>query len=319
MEKKILIACAMQQDEIEKYRKQLNITYPVVYLQRGLHRNPSVLRNLLQQEIDRHQDVDIILLTYGLCGRGTEGIVSWNTELVMPRFHDCIHQLLENHVDKNSLYATRAWTIDKESIGGQCSTVLAAYGRERGMEVLDTIYGGYEKITLIDTTLPNAEKLLMDDPKETAEHATIVDLIRNDLSMVANRVSVSRYRYMDRLQTNRGVIFQTSSEIQGILPENYQEHLGDIIFRLLPAGSITGAPKRKTMQIIQEAETYDRGFYTGVMGYSDGIDLDSAVMIRFVEQEGEKMYFKSGGGITCQSDVESEYNEMKQKVYVPIY
>ena len=57
----------------------------------------------------------------------------------------------------------------------------------------------------------------------------------------------------------------------------------------------------------------------GVMGYSDGIDLDSAVMIRFVEQEGEKMYFKSGGGITYQSDVESEYNEMKQKVYVPIY
>ena len=46
------------------------------------------------------------------------------------------------------------------------------------------------------------------------------------------------------------------------------------------------------MQIIQEAETYDRGFYTGVMGYSDGIDLDSAVMIRFVEQEGEKMYLK---------------------------
>ena len=75
MEKKILIACAMQQDEIEKYRKQLNITYPVVYLQRGLHRNPFVLRNLLQQEIDRHQDVDIILLTYGLCGRGTVCIV----------------------------------------------------------------------------------------------------------------------------------------------------------------------------------------------------------------------------------------------------
>ena len=54
-------------------------------------------------------------------------------------------------MDKNSLYATRAWTIDKESIGGQCRTILAAYGRERGMEVLDTIYGGYEKITLIDT------------------------------------------------------------------------------------------------------------------------------------------------------------------------
>ncbi len=61
--------------------------------------------------------------------------------------------------------------------------------------------------------------------------------------------------------------------------------MGSIIFQLLPAGSITGAPKKKTMQIIKEAETYDRGFYTGVMGYSDGIDLDSAVMIRFVVPE----------------------------------
>ena len=58
----------------------------------------------------------------------------------------------------------------------------------------------------IDASIPSAAQLLMNDPKETAEHATIVDLIRNDLSMVANRVSVSRYRYMDRLQTNRGVI-----------------------------------------------------------------------------------------------------------------
>ena len=159
----------------------------------------------------------------------------------------------------------------------------------------------------------------MNDPKEAAEHATIVDLIRNDLSMVANQVSVSRYRYIDTLRTNQGSILQTSSEIQGVLPNDYQAHLGDIIFKLLPAGSITGAPKKKTMQIIQEAERYDRGFYTGIMGYFDGENLDSAVMIRFVEQEGERMFFKSGGGITCQSDVESEYNEMKQKVYVPIY
>ena len=171
----------------------------------------------------------------------------------------------------------------------------------------------------IDASIPSAAQLLMNDPKEAAEHATIVDLIRNDLSMVANQVFVSRYRYIDTLQTNQGAILQTSSEIQGVLPENYPEHLGELIFRLLPAGSITGAPKKKTMQIIREAETYDRGFYTGIMGYSDGINLDSAVMIRFVEQEGEKMYFKSGGGITCQSDAESEYNEMKQKVYVPIY
>ena len=171
----------------------------------------------------------------------------------------------------------------------------------------------------IDASIPFAAQLLMNDPKETAEHATIVDLIRNDLSMVANRVSVSRYRYMDRLQTNRGAIFQTSSEIQGILPENYQEHLGDIIFRLLPAGSITGAPKKKTVEIIREAETYDRGFYTGVMGYFDGKNLDSAVMIRFLEHTDGGFVYKSGGGITFRSTARSEYEEMIQKIYVPIY
>jgi len=87
---------------------------------------------------------------------------------------------------------------------------------------------------------------------------------------------------------------------------------------LLPAGSITGAPKPKTMEIIDQAEGYERGFYTGICGCFDGENLDSAVMIRFIEQEGEQLIFKSGGGITSQSDLNKEYEELIQKVYVPI-
>ncbi len=147
----------------------------------------------------------------------------------------------------------------------------------------------------IDATLPHAESILLDDAKEAAEHATIVDLIRNDLSMVSEHVTVASYRYIDRLQTNKGPILQTSSEICGMLPGDYTKRLGDILFKLLPAGSITGAPKPRTMQIIAEAEGYERGFYTGVMGcYADG-RLDSAVMIRFIEQEDGQLYFKAGG------------------------
>lgn len=171
----------------------------------------------------------------------------------------------------------------------------------------------------LDASLPLAEQRLMEDPKEAAEHATIVDLIRNDLSMVANEVTVDRYRYIDVLQTHAGKILQTSSEISGKLPDDYSSQLGELLFRLLPAGSITGAPKRKTMEIIAQTEGYERGFYTGIVGCFDGENLDSAVMIRFIEQEQGKLYFKSGGGITCQSDAKSEYNEMIQKVYVPIY
>ena len=171
-----------------------------------------------------------------------------------------------------------------------------------------------------DATDPNSAERLLADEKEAAEHATITDLIRNDLSQVATEVTVTRYRYLDKLQTNHGPLWQMSSEIRGRLPENYCEHLGDLMFRLLPAGSITGAPKKKTVEIIREAETYERGYYTGIMGYFDGKNLDSAVLIRFLEQDSEGNFiFKSGGGITFKSLVINEYNEMKEKVYVPIY
>ena len=196
---------------------------------------------------------------------------------------------------------------------------FVVFSPEIFVRIEDGFIYSYPMKGTIDASLPNARERILADKKEEAEHATIVDLIRNDLSQVASEVTVSRYRYIDELQTNRGRLLQVSSEIRGKLPEDWKASLGDILFRLLPAGSITGAPKKKTMEIIGEAETYERGFYTGVMGYFDGHRLDSAVMIRFIGQEGGDILFKSGGGITSQSDLESEYNEMKQKVYVPIY
>ena len=172
----------------------------------------------------------------------------------------------------------------------------------------------------IDATLPHAEETLMKDEKEAAEHATIVDLIRNDISQVATNVRVDKYRYIDRLSTNKGDILQTSSKISGKLPDNYRLHIGDILAAQLPAGSITGAPKNKTIEIINEAELYQRGFYTGIMGIYDGQgNMDSAVMIRFVEQEENgTMVFKAGGGITSKSDSHKEYEEVIQKIYLPI-
>lgn len=171
----------------------------------------------------------------------------------------------------------------------------------------------------IDARIPNAKQQLLNDAKEKAEHATIVDLIRNDLSIVASKVEVTRYRYIDHLQTNRGELLQVSSEISGELPENYRAQLGDILFKLLPAGSISGAPKPKTLEIIETAETYERGFYTGIFGKFDGTNLDSAVLIRFIELIDNQFVFKSGGGITAQSNCQNEYNELIHKVYVPIY
>lgn len=168
----------------------------------------------------------------------------------------------------------------------------------------------------IDANVENSEATLLNDYKEAAEHATIVDLIRNDLSKVATNVKVARYRYVEQIETFAGPILQTSSEVVGSLNSNLL--IGDIVRQLLPAGSITGAPKCKTMQIIDEAETADRGFYTGVCGLYDGQAFDSGVMIRFVNKTNRGEFFHSGGGITALSDMNDEYNEMILKTHVPI-
>lgn len=194
----------------------------------------------------------------------------------------------------------------------------------------------------IQTSIPGAREILLADQKELFEHHTIVDLIRNDLSMVSTDVRVTRFRYLELIKTNREDLWQMSSEICGTFSEDYRRYLGDIIFRLLPAGSVTGAPKEKTVQVIRESEVFQRGFYTGIFGFFNGMELCSAVTIRYLELNRTKidkiqkaiwpeenkspdndprypvLIYKSGGGITALSNVENEYDEMLKKVYVPL-
>lgn len=161
---------------------------------------------------------------------------------------------------------------------------------------------------------------LRNDPKENAEHATIVDLMRNDLAMVASGVQVKRYQYIEPVVAGHGKrLWQMSSEINAQLPTDWKSHLGSILQTLLPAGSISGAPKKKTCEIIAETETSSRGFYTGIAGHFDGKTLDTCVMIRFISLENGQMFYHSGGGITALSDVEKEYHEYRQKIYIPLF
>jgi para-aminobenzoate synthetase component 1 len=171
----------------------------------------------------------------------------------------------------------------------------------------------------IDASIADAEKIILNDPKETAEHHTIVDMIRSDLSLVATNVKVEKFRFLNTIKTQDKTLLQVSSEVTGELQADYHGHLGDILSKLLPAGSICGAPKKKTLEIISNSEIYKRGYYTGVFGIFDGTDLKSAVMIRFIEKLNDKFIFKSGGGITFSSDPEKEYQELTDKVYVPIH
>lgn len=168
----------------------------------------------------------------------------------------------------------------------------------------------------IDANIHNAQSELIDNKKELAEHVMVVDLLRNDLSIVASNIQMEKFRYISKVKTDKNDLLQTSSKIKANLENNWQERLGTIITSLLPAGSITGAPKKKTVEIIKNTELYDRDFYTGVFGYFDGESLKSAVMIRFIEKTENGYCYKSGGGITIDSDVKEEYDELIKKVYL---
>ncbi len=170
----------------------------------------------------------------------------------------------------------------------------------------------------IDAGLPNAAKLILENKKEEWEHNTIIDLIRNDLAIVSKNISVTRFRFITEIHTNRKNLLQVSSEIRGELPTNWQNNIGEILDRLLPAGSISGAPKQKTVEIIKQAEKIGREYFTGIFGIFDGENIDSAVNIRFIEKTQKSLQFRSGGGITSNSNPIYEYTEMINKVYVPI-
>lgn len=166
---------------------------------------------------------------------------------------------------------------------------------------------------------PEGRERLLTSPKEIAEHTTIVDLLRNDLSRVARGVTVERFRYLERIETAGGALLQSSSLISGRVGETWPQRLGDIFLGLLPAGSVSGAPKAATVELIRAAEGRPRGYYCGVAGYFDGRSLDSCVLIRFIERDAEgRHYFRSGGGITALSRPEDEYDEMRAKVRLPI-
>jgi para-aminobenzoate synthetase component 1 len=195
---------------------------------------------------------------------------------------------------------------------------FVCFSPETFVKIRDGKIYSYPMKGTIDAGIENAEQIILSDSKEIAEHNTIVDLIRNDLSLVAENVTVEKFRYLSHIKTNHKNLWQVSSQISGDLPKNYNENIGVILFTLLPAGSISGAPKKKTLEIIEETENYDRGYYTGVFGIFDGKNLDSCVLIRYIENQNGQLVYKSGGGITFMSEAEKEYEEMLKKVYVPI-
>jgi len=220
---------------------------------------------------------------------------------------------------KSSLTLRKILCATKSQFGICVEEDFVSFSPERFVRIENGIISSCPMKGTIDASIPNAGEIILKDYKESCEHNTIVDLIRNDLGKVSERVWVEKFKYLDKIETDRGDILQVSSDIRGELPVGYENSLGDIIFSMLPAGSVSGAPKSSTLRLISKAEVEGRGFYTGVFGYFDGTVLDSAVLIRFIEKKSDgSLFYHSGGGITVNSMCKDEYEELIAKIYLPL-
>lgn len=152
---------------------------------------------------------------------------------------------------------------------------------------------------------------LLSDEKERAEHAMLVDLARNDLSRVCDGGSVSVPEYMRVEEFSH--VQHIVSKVQGTLRSDRSAM--DALISVFPAGTVSGAPKPRSMEIISEIEGRGRGPYAGGVGYiSFNGNLDSAITIRSAFATDGRLYFQAGAGIVADSDPGREYEETEQKL-----
>lgn len=177
-----------------------------------------------------------------------------------------------------------------------------------GKAIVHPIAGTFKRTGDDITDALEAERLLL-DPKENAEHVMLVDLARNDLSRVCKKVGVTQYRKVKYYSH----VIHLVSEVTGDVEENANPFL--LMAKTFPAGTLSGAPKYKAMQLIEAYEKTPRSFYGGAIGYM-GFDGTSnqAIMIRSFLSTGNTLFYQAGAGIVSSSVPALELQEVNNKL-----
>ena len=198
------------------------------------------------------------------------------------------------HVDEEELMSSSPETLVRLQ-NGRLTTFPVAGSRPRGKKREE------------DEEL---ERDLLSDEKELSEHNMLVDLGRNDLGKISKfgSVDVTKYMMIHRYSKIMHICSQVESEI-----ESSKDGL-DAIEAVLPAGTLSGAPKIRACEIIEELESEERGIYGGALGYLDFAgNLDTCIAIRMAVKKDDKVYVQAGGGIVADSVPEKEYEESANK------
>ena len=157
------------------------------------------------------------------------------------------------------------------------------------------------------------EEDLLSDPKELAEHLMLIDLGRNDVGKISK---IGTVKVTDKMIIERySHVMHIVSNVEGSKKENLS--FIDVLKSALPAGTLSGAPKIRAMEIINELEPSSRGIYGGAIGHIswDG-DIDTAIAIRTAVIKNNKIHVGAGAGVVADSIPENEWNECLQKAHV---
>ena len=178
----------------------------------------------------------------------------------------------------------------------------------KGQAVLYPIAGTFRR-TGDDAADARLAQQLLDDPKETAEHVMLVDLARNDLSRRCDVVQVERFKeiqyYSHVIHLVSKVVGQLGSATEPL----------DVVGETFPAGTLSGAPKYRAIQLIDEYESTQRGFYGGCIGALDfGGDFNHAIMIRTFLSKDNTLYYQAGAGVVAKSVPANELQEVHNKL-----
>lgn len=179
---------------------------------------------------------------------------------------------------------------------------------DKDKAVIHPIAGTFKRTGDDAVDKASAEKLLK-DPKENAEHVMLVDLARNDLSRSCTEVTVTNYRSVQYFSH----VIHLVSEVTGKVPEGANPF--QLLATTFPAGTLSGAPKFKAMQIIDSLEPTSRGYYGGAIGFMGfNGSCVHAIMIRTFMSRGNHLFYQAGAGIVAASEPENELQEVHNKL-----
>jgi anthranilate synthase component 1 len=199
------------------------------------------------------------------------------------------------------------FSSDKVEIAGASPETLV---RLNGRKVSTFPLAGTRKRGKTEEEDLALEKELLSDPKELAEHNMLVDLGRNDVGRISEfgTVEVSNYLSIERFSH----VMHIGSEVNGILRSD--KTALDAIVSVLPAGTLSGAPKLRAMEIINKLENNKRGIYGGAIGYlALSGNMDTCIAIRIAYKKNGKVFVRSGAGIVSDSVPKNEYEECNNK------